>query len=294
MAFFAIFSVLEMDGKGSQAKQMIPSLFSVISCKCLPGVVSKECLIHSFGTEITNKPLILLHMNKFSFYLIGSFFLSAFLLAGSLQAQGCYKLLRYKKGIVHPAVNAVVKKHSAYDPVRIRIKKTGGMAKGTAKIYIGGQYKGKIDFQNGNTPTSWKVRNYTGARNKEVKVVVDNKSVGFTFNYQLEIRGDQMSLAPFVEEGTLSADFGSVDINYRPCSGRARIRVSQTYPTHTEGRVYIYETGRQSPLVTRSIPRQKGVVQPIIVESDEQLRIRIVNLTDDGPLDYRLSAEAIN
>ena len=224
-----------------------------------------------------------------------------------LNAQECTVLIPQtnKTGNVHPAKNAVItyrprgRSISApmVDKTIVKVKKTGGMARGEVKIYANNQLKYTVNFANGNSPTAWISRTLQGVSPNQVKVTINNKSAGFNLKYAINfskvysnlLRGEyyDMEIAPNMgEEQMITASTS--------CTRKIELRVSKQRGTYGRGVAYIYD-GRNTNgrlLRTYNIPEQRGVAQRINVTAPTgYVTVKVRNTHPSTPLKVRITAK---
>ncbi len=225
-----------------------------------------------------------------------------FFISISVSAQTCLTVLKSKTGKVFSARPAIIKTTSPSNQATITIKKTGGRAETQVNIYVGGQYKGKLEFDAGRNnypqPKKFTVNN---ALNKEIKIEIMNQSVANTFDYNLEIKGRSKSLTKKggMISGVLAGSSLRTLYTNASCTGKLKIILTRKRGNN-EGEIRIYEKegsrwANRPKRTTRfpTGPSNKKRTKTIEIESNKQLKIKLLNDSPILPSTITYSIEVI-
>ncbi len=211
------------------------------------------------------------------------------------QAQTCPSTLESKSGKVFSANPGIVKATSNEDEVVVKVKKTDGRAETQVNIYVGGVFKAKIEFDNGNYTTQWKTRTVTGAKNKEVKVEIVNQSVAHTFSYDARIEGSRRSLMTTggPETGNLVGQTQKTVYSNGSCTGKAKVIVTRQ-SGNARGTVRIFEkqgnSWNNNPAHSVTFEANENKKE-ILVNSNKDLKVELKNISVGNMLGYRLNVQ---
>ena len=141
--------------------------------------------------------------------------------------EGCNQLLKYKRGVVYSLAPGIIQKRATSKTITVKVKKTSGRAETQVNIYVNGQFKKKIEFDNGNYTTDYKTRVLNNVKGKMIKIEIVNQSVGNTFGYTARIKGKRKNLNEDGHslKGTLFGPMQKVMITKSSCTNKIKLSI---------------------------------------------------------------------
>jgi ribosomal protein S6E (S10) len=224
----------------------------------------------------------------------------------TLQAQHCGMVTMYKSsGQVLSAKKGERSVNSTANRVQVKIRKTGGRAQTDVRVYVDGQLiNTNLNFANGNYTSDWRTHLLTNVMGKNIMVQVDNRSVGHTFSYDIELEGNTNSLMfqgePY--DWSIGGSNNRRTLSMRQsCTGRAKISITArkrgNYSMWLEARpvnastVIPFENGQEKIQINHGYSSRDD----IFISYDEPfiIVVRTSGTSAGQPTNFTLNAEVV-
>lgn len=207
----------------------------------------------------------------------------------------CRVILESRSGTVMGGGPVTIKNVSRSEETFVMVKKDGGKAQTLVNIYVDGQLRDKITFDNGDYTTDWKTKTITGTKNKEVKVDIINQSVGNKFEYAAKLEGVLPTLmrSGGPETGTLLLNTQKTFSTNISCTNRYRIIVTRISGS-ARATVRAFQNNNQSsPLGSITIEPNEQKKEFVVSHTSgvTMFGVIIQNLSLTDKFEYRLNVK---
>jgi len=214
--------------------------------------------------------------------------------------KGCPVTLANKTGEVFSVAPGIIQTRATSQRVTVKVKKTGGRAETQVNIYVDGVLRRakKIEFDNGNYTTKYKVRELGNVQGKMIKVEIVNQSVANTFRYKAKIEGFSKSIVKGGGAPITGVVQGQVKKSIKTtgsCTGKTRVIVRRQ-SGQARGTIRVFEKSGSgwSSTAIKSLTFERNENKKIfIVNSNKELKIELKNISVGNMLGYKMNALAV-
>lgn len=223
-----------------------------------------------------------------------------------VSAQTCKSTLIEKTGSVLSAAPGIVKITSKSNDIVVSVLKTGGKAETQINIYVDGQIKSKIEFDNGNYTSNNvpKTRNINGVKGKEIKIEIVNQSVANKFDYNVKIEGSIKSLMPNdeIETGNLLFNTKKTVLVNGSCTLKTKLTIKRV-DGNARATITIYKRYNQDKKFEISHTFEPHETEKIIYYTTPNpyfpsytcpIEVELKNISDLKNIKYSINAEVSN
>jgi PKD repeat protein len=173
-----------------------------------------------------------------------AFMFVLFLFQGQVSAQACTKTFVNRSGTVYAAGPAIETLKAKANALTIKVAKQDGKAQTIVNIYVNGQRKKYLTFNNGKY-TATKTATITGVMNKTVKIEIVNQSVGNKFKYNLKVTGETPANLGSAN-GTLVGQTKKTLMFDRVCTSKNKMKITVRRTSgQARATIIIKKNGRQ-------------------------------------------------
>lgn len=216
--------------------------------------------------------------------------------SSSSSFEGCSQTIKYKTGVVYSVSPGILQKRATSNSVTVKVKKTSGRAETQVNIYVNGQFKKKIEFDNGNYNTQYRTRTLNNVRGKTIKVEIVNQSAANTFGYTARIIGKRKSVTQDGKAINGSLPVGQMKKTFETvasCTNKTNVKITLKRRTiyNARGTVRVYKKSGNgwTRILSETIEANQSNWNHTF-NTNKKLKIELKNISVGNRMDYKMNA----